>query len=167
MKKPTILTDEQMRPGMEVEKHLREFGHLPEDGCCPTPEESVEEIVRLIVEMKVHGDEELEEDVRAIIQTERQKREEVVEEYTLAINNAVKDLEYLVLMTPISQRGLITKNIETISKHLKEALTQAHQAGIDEGVMEENNRIREEYELLAGENPTMSYDKIFKKAIKR
>ena len=47
------------------------------------------------------------------------------------------------------------------------ALTQAHQAGIDEGVMEENNRIREEYELLAGENPTMSYDKIFKKAIKR
>ena len=42
------------------------------------PERSVEEIVRLIVEMKVHGDEELEEDVRAIIQAERQKREEMV-----------------------------------------------------------------------------------------
>jgi len=52
MTKPTILTDEQMRPGQEVEQHLRKHGHLPETGCCdPTPmtkipsvEERVEEI---------------------------------------------------------------------------------------------------------------------------
>ena len=38
MTKPTILTHEQMRPGQEVEQHLRKHGHLPETGCCdPTP----------------------------------------------------------------------------------------------------------------------------------
>ena len=32
--KPTILTNEHMRPGMEVEMHLRKYGHLPSLGCC-------------------------------------------------------------------------------------------------------------------------------------
>lgn len=32
--KPIILTHEHMRPGMEVERHLRKYGHLPELGCC-------------------------------------------------------------------------------------------------------------------------------------
>lgn len=32
--KPIILTDEHMRPGMEVEMHLRKYGHLPSLGCC-------------------------------------------------------------------------------------------------------------------------------------
>lgn len=34
IKKPVILTDEHMRPGMEVEAHLRKYGHLPSLGCC-------------------------------------------------------------------------------------------------------------------------------------
>ena len=59
------------------------------------------------------------------------------------------------------------KLVDELEQALTEAYEHGKKAGIDEGVMEENNRIREEYELLAGENPTMSYDKIFKKAIKR
>ena len=34
MNKPIKLTNEQMRPGHEVEQHLREHGHLPDTGCC-------------------------------------------------------------------------------------------------------------------------------------
>ena len=34
MTKPHFQTDEHMRPGMEVERHLRMYGHLPELGCC-------------------------------------------------------------------------------------------------------------------------------------
>ena len=56
---------------------------------------------------------------------------------------------------------------EEFEKDLTALYNYARNFGYDEGVMEENNRIREEYELLAGEYPTMSYDKIFKKAIKR
>ena len=37
---PTVLTYEQMRPGQEVEQHLRTHGHLPEDGCCDAKAEA-------------------------------------------------------------------------------------------------------------------------------
>ena len=70
------LTGKERPDAFECTKCGRIIGsELPTE---KTLERSVEEIVRLIVEMKVHGDEELEEDVRAIIQAERQKREEVV-----------------------------------------------------------------------------------------
>ena len=82
---------------------------------------------------------------------------------TTRIEEMVEEFERLEEMCD----GDSDQMVAMYRRNLRTALTEAHQAGIDEGVMEENNRIREEYELLAGENPTMSYDKIFKKAIKR
>ena len=43
MTKPTKLTNEQMRPGQEVEQHLREYGHLPDTGCCGLETNFIEE----------------------------------------------------------------------------------------------------------------------------
>jgi hypothetical protein len=43
MNKPIKLTNEQMRPGHEVEQHLREYGHLPDTGCCGLETNFIEE----------------------------------------------------------------------------------------------------------------------------
>jgi len=90
---PTVLTYEQMRPGQEVEQHLRTHGHLPEDGCCDAkaeeavvgdweaelksrligedgwlidhPEERCEEIMKYITNLLAAKDREIEEAMQA------------------------------------------------------------------------------------------------------
>lgn len=56
---------------------------------------------------------------------------------------------------------------EEFENDLIKLFNNARNFGYNEGVKEENNRIQEEYDLLCGENPTTSYDTLFKLALKR